>query len=171
MVLQEMVLLEEQTQEVLIQGDARRLDELNQRKNRLMEALGALELQRSQAVPGKMTLREYIDRLRESSATGGYFSQETSLPGAAPGRQQAALDRSENPLAELESLRANMLQLFNALQRLQGINKHLLQHNLKFITQTMSVLFPQQQEEPLYDTSGEMERKNLHSAKLLDSNA
>lgn len=139
--LAEIVRLEEETQGVLIQGDAKKLDELNQLKEKLLEQMGQLEVQRSDTVPDELTLKEYISR---------------EAPGDA---------------AELEELRVQLLQLNNSLQRLQEINKHLLQHNLKFIQYAMQVLFPQQQQEHLYAPSGEMEKKDLPSSKLLDSNA
>ncbi len=136
-----MVQLEEQTQEALVQVDARKLETINHRKNQLMETMSGLELQRSQFLPENLTLKEYI--------------------------------RRESPAGtdDLEGLRLRLLQLLDSLHRLQDINKHLLQHNLKFIEQTMNVLFPRHQEEHLYASSGEIDKPNQFSARLLDSNA
>ncbi len=139
--LAEMVQLEEETQEALIQGDAQGLEALNQRKNQLMEAMSGLELQRTGALPANLTLKEYISR---------------SSPDEAD---------------ELEGLRQRLLQLFDSLHRLQDINRHLLQHNLKFIEYAMNALFPGSQEAHLYASSGEIDKTNVFSARLLDSNA
>lgn len=111
-VLQAMVELEEETQQVLVRGDARALKAINARKKEFMEKMNFLEEKRSELLPGNLTLKEYISRENPSEAE------------------------------ELEKLRTHLLHLHSFLQRLQKINKHLLHHNLKFIEYALRVLFP-----------------------------
>ena len=77
----------------------------------------------------------------------------------------------ENPFEaeELQNLRKALLQVHQSLKRIQKINRHLINHNLKFMEYAFSCLFPERGEK-LYVSSGEMRQKSSFSG-IINSNA
>ncbi len=152
--LEQMNAVEQETQNVLVKGDARALQGLNERKEGLIAEMEKLEQQRKSLLPGfpgfpgfpaspacgDITLRDYI--------------------------------RRENPprAGELESLRRRLLRLHSSLQRRQSLNRHLLQQNLQFVQYAVGALFPGK-DDSLYHPSGQVEKKPPTAASFFDSSA
>jgi len=156
--LEQMNTVEEETQNVLIKGDARALQGLNERKEGLIAAMEKLEQQRKSLLPG----------------TGSGAGTGTA-PATATGAGDITLKdyiRRENPprAGELESLRRRLLRLQSSLHKRQSMNRHLLHHNLQFVQHAVSTLFPGK-DDSLYHPSGQVEKKPPTAASFFDSSA
>ena len=128
--LGKMVDAEEETQKLLLKGDAEALQNLNMQKEKYMQKLQELENKRGRLIPEKLTLKEYISR---------YNPPES---------------------AEMSSLRVSLLRLHERFKKSQEINRHLLQQNMQFVNYIISMLAPQAVEGQRYSPSGEVEVKN-----------
>lgn len=139
--LQQMVKLEEETQYLLVQGDAGKMETLNIEKEKLITRMAGLEEQRKGMFAVGATLKQY-------------------LTGVEPGSRR-----------ELVKVRGILLQLYASLQRKLRINSFLLRHNLHFARQTVNYLFPGIKDTALYAASGEKNEQLPYPAGLVDLNA
>lgn len=113
--LEELVALEEETVKLLLEGDAKALQEANEQKEALVEKMKELEKERRLLLPPGITLKEICRRENPPVA------------------------------AELEDMRRRLLQLNFSLQRLVKVNRHLLKHNLQFVEYALKALLPQEE--------------------------
>lgn len=127
--LEKMVDAEEETQKLLLKGDAEALHNLNMRKEEYIQKLHEMEDKRQDLIPEKLTLKEYIIRYNP--------------PGSV----------------EMSSLRVSLLRLHDRFKKSQEINRHLLQQNMQFVNYIISMLAPQAVEGQRYSPSGEVEVK------------
>ena len=124
-ILERMLDLEEETQYLLIKGEAKELEKLNMEKDKLIARLTELEEQRQKLFPAGVTLEQYLVEEK-------------------PGNRR-----------ELEEIRKILLQLHASLQKKLNLNRYLLRHNLHFTRQSINSLFPGIKDTTLYASSGE----------------
>ena len=114
--LEEMLDAEEKTMPVIVEGDARALQEINLYKEELVVKMKRLEEQRRLLCPGELTLKELCRR--------------EGLPETN----------------EFSALHAQMRQLHISLQRRIELNRKLLKHNRQFVGYALRLFFPQNEE-------------------------
>jgi len=107
-----MVELEEETQTLLVRGDAGELEKINLQKEKLISRLTDLEQQRRKLLSEEITLDEFLQTEEPSNHR------------------------------ELTEIKRAILNLHASLQKRLEINRYLLHHNLQFTRQAMSTLFP-----------------------------
>ena len=115
--LEEMAGVEEKMMQILIEGDAKALQELNLHKEKLAQNMEKLEEKRRALLPAELTLKELCRRESSAAAT------------------------------ELEKLRRRILQYHGSLQKKLKINRNLLRHNLQFTEHALNILFPHKDEQ------------------------
>lgn len=139
-VLEEMLELEEKTQQALVQRDAGLVEQLNLQREELQHKMGSAEAKRAGLAPKGLSLKEYV------------------------------LTHNPPETEDLLGLRKRILQLLSSLKRLQKINHNLLSHNLQFFEAALDTLFPGR-DCASYAPSGRLQKGNLPSSGVLDSNA
>ncbi len=139
--LEQMIGLEEETQYLLVRGDAGKLKLLNTEKEKLVLHMAELEEQRKKLFSSGITLEEYL-----------------------------VAEEPQNR-RELEDVRKLLLQLHASLQKKLKINRYLLRHNLQFTRLALNFLFPGEKNAALYASSGRKNERKVFPAGLIDSNA
>lgn len=139
--LGKMIELEEETQYLLLRGDAMELETLNMQKEKFFARLTELDEERKNLFPSGTTLEQY-------------------LTGEKPRNS-----------GELEEIRRLLLKLHASLQQKLKVNRYLLRHNLSLTRLALNSLFPWRKDSTIYASSGEQNEKMPFAAGFVDSNA
>ena len=139
--LNNMVELEEETQAILVRGDAALLEQITRRKEKLIGGLTELEEQRREFFSEEATLEEYI------------------LVVAPQNRR------------ELTEIKKIILNLHKSLQKRLEINRYLLNHNLQFARRAINTIFPDAGDAVYASRGEKKTEQVRFPAGLLDSNA